>query len=96
MAGAPDRPDRVTVDVDGAAVVISTASRDRLLLRLKYAGRGNAVIDAFTAAGASRPVVLTADQKSVMRDEIAKWAEQVTNMGLPPGIDDLLHALDGA
>ena len=68
-------------------------SQEKLLLRLKYAARGNPVVDVFTAADASRPVILTDDQKQVLRDELERWAQEVTNLGLPPGIDELLRAL---
>jgi hypothetical protein len=93
VADAPDRLARVTIVTGDTVLQISRLSQEKLLLRLKYAARGNPVVDAFTAADANRPVVLTDDQKQVLREELERWAQEVTNLGLPPGIDELLLTL---
>jgi hypothetical protein len=89
-----ERNTHATVQAGSGTVDLPWLSRDKLIQRVRYAARGNAVVEAFNAAGETDSVLLTADQKRVLLDELLAWAKDVTTLGLPPGIDDLLRALE--
>ena len=78
---------------DAKTVEIPWDSRDALLERLRRKGGADAIIAAFQAVGATRPVKLKKDGKGRLLDTCEAWLMEATTEALPRGILGLRHAL---
>jgi hypothetical protein len=78
---APDRLDRVQVDVEGQIVEITWHERDTLLHNLRDTAGCETIIERFWAAGASRPVELDSKQRSHLRLTLELWASTCCQTG---------------
>jgi hypothetical protein len=75
------------------SVRIPWASRQELLDRLSIVFGTEAIVDAFEAVGTSRPVRLTAEDKSLLLEVLEHWLRDVPAKGLPEGIFELRNTL---
>ena len=92
------RLDRVTVQLTGKRThVLTWADRDALVRRLSLLRGGSALLDAFLAAGASRPVELDEAERLALLGAIGLWEHQ-SALGRavprpPAGVIELRRAL---
>ena len=90
----PERLDHVTIAMErGNDVTIPWASRDALLHRLVKVESAQAIVDAFVAAGASRPVELTEADKIILFGFLEGWSLMHAMEKTPEGFDELHKAL---
>jgi hypothetical protein len=87
------RLNRVQIDVEGELVQIDWDERDRMLAKLRAIAGSGAIVAAFEAVGASRPVTLPNDQRITLRVMLEVW-EGIDE--LPEGLARLLAALTRA
>jgi hypothetical protein len=73
--------------------VLPWSSRQELLARLRAVELTDAIVRAFEAAGASRPVTLKPEQKPVLFSVVEAWLVEVDLAGLPAGIFQVRNAL---
>jgi hypothetical protein len=90
-----ERLGRVTIALDRIDVVLRWAARTALLDELAQLEAGQGIRDAFDAAGATRPVTLTLQQKAELLLAVEQWSEQTPGgyTALPEGIFDLREGL---
>jgi hypothetical protein len=88
-----DRLDWIHVATARGAVRVPWTTRDQLLERLRKAGRSLEVVRAFEAVGATRPVELSDDGKSVVLDMLSRWLDEGDGSVAPAGVAELRQAL---
>jgi hypothetical protein len=87
-----NRLNRVQIAVDGDVVSIPWDSRDELLKELRARDEAKPVLAAFLAVGATRPVILEAERKTLVLETIRRM-QNVGRGRLPRGLFGLLMAL---
>jgi hypothetical protein len=84
----------VTVSTGGGTIEIPWDSRQALLSRLRGDDDAMSVIDAFEAAGTSRPVELEPADARLLLSEIEGWSDELGSIArLPEGLYELRNAL---
>jgi hypothetical protein len=94
----PERLDRVLIATMWGdrpdTKEISWASRDQLLEEIRHLAAGPAIVEKFTAVGASRPVELNADEKALLVDAIELMGRNAGALDkIPDDLVELRHAL---
>ena len=89
----PARLDRVTITLWQGAIEIPWSAREELLDEIGQLPGGETAVRAFIAVGASAPVRLGAPEKELVANAIDKWAGEIGEDELPPGIWALRCAL---
>jgi hypothetical protein len=84
---------RVRIVTTRATIGLSWKAREALLHEIRHLESARGIIEAFEAAGTSRPVPLTRHDEGLLFDAISQWSQGVTVAGLPPGIWELRCAL---
>jgi hypothetical protein len=78
---------------DATTLEIPWDSRDALLERLRREGDADAIIAAFQAVGATRPVQIPRQAKRQLLAHLEAWLVEVHATGLPDGLFELRNAL---
>jgi hypothetical protein len=85
----PEGLDRVQVVTSQGTVEISWDTRTELLSRLRHHGGTMAIVRAFEAVGATRPVELTDGGKHVLLGVVSAWVAD----GAPAEVTELRREL---
>lgn len=89
----PTRLDLVTLDLWQGTVEVPWRSRQELLDEIGHLPGAENAVRSFIAVGASAPVRLGSPDKELVASAIDKWAAEIGEDELPPGIWALRCAL---
>jgi|SRR3954465_10758832 len=89
----PQRLDRVSLDLWHGTFEFAWSSREELLEEIGNLPEAEAAVRSFTAVGAVAPVRLSNADKEFVANAIERWAVDVGELGLPPGVWELRCAL---
>ena len=90
------RIDHVRIRLSRGVVEIPWESRNALIEEIRHLDSAKPIVDAFEAAGVSRPILFTREQKADLIEFIEFWGSQVQGGltdGLPQGMFELRNAL---
>ena len=87
------RLDQITITLWQGVIEIPWTSREELLDEIGHLPGAETVVRAFNAVGASAPVRLGTPEKELVADAIDRWAGEIGEDELPPGIWALRCAL---
>src|SRR6476646_700761 len=89
----PARLDRITLDLWQGTVELPWSSREALLDEIGHLPGAENAVRSFNAVGASGPVRLGSPDKELVANAIDKWAGEIGEEELPPGMWELRCAL---
>jgi hypothetical protein len=90
----PERLDHVTIALKGGNVTISWDNREALMRRLEHVRSNVRIRASFAAGGSSRPVELTASQRTALLVTLETWALDGRGQErMPEGLFELRNAL---
>jgi hypothetical protein len=87
------RLDYIEIEVNDGTITLPWYSRETVIREVGATEDREEIRNAFEAAGTTRPVELTDEQRSELLNILDLWCQRDTAEGLPEGVDDLRREL---